>query len=502
MSFPNRERVLARPRHNFPQPIGWLLAGICLVLGSNSAPARAAENATEKRLPNVIVVFADDLGYADLGCFGATKYRTPALDRLAQSGMKFTDFYVAQAVCSASRTGLLTGCYPNRVGILGALGPDVRYGIAAAETTMAEMFRGQGYATAIFGKWHLGHHSQFLPTHHGFDEYFGLPYSNDMWPNHPTNRSFPPLPLIAGETTIETNPDQRKLTSWSNAKAVDFIERNKDRPFFLYVPQSMPHVPLFVSEAGAEKSGAGLYGDVIQEIDRGVGEILETLDRLKLRENTIVIFTSDNGPWLSYGSHAGSAGPLREGKGTTFEGGVRVPCLMSWPGHIPAGAVCREPAMTIDLWPTFAKLTGATLDPQRPIDGRDIAPLMLGQAGARSPHEALFFYWGGALEAVRSGRWKLHFPHDYRTLAGEPGQDGRPGPYRQGRIELSLFDLETDLGETKNVAAEHPEVVARLQALADAMRRDLGDSATGIRGANNRQPDRLPPLPKTGTKSK
>lgn len=451
--------------------------------------ASSASHAAE-RPPNVVLMYADDLGYGDLGCYGAKGYSTPNLDRLAAEGVKFTDFYVAQAVCSASRTALLTGCYPNRLGILGALGPSSNHGISDRESTIADVLKTRGYATAIFGKWHLGHHPKFLPTRHGFDEYFGLPYSNDMWPKHPTSK-FPDLPLIDGEQTVELNPDQTKLTTWYAEHAVKFIEKNRENPFFLYLPHAMPHVPLFVSDKFQGRTERGTFGDVIAEVDWSMGQILDTLARLNLEKQTLVIFTSDNGPWLSYGNHAGSAGPLREGKGTSFDGGVREPCVMRWPGRIPPASVCREPAMTIDILPTLAKLAGAEMPADRIIDGRDIWPLMSGVSGAKSPNEALYFYWGQALEAVRSGKWKLHFPHEYRTLKGEPGRDGQPGPYVQGKIGLELFDLENDVGESKDVSAEHPDVVARLQALAEQAREDLGDSATKRKGKNVREAGRL-----------
>lgn len=448
------------------------------------AAARGAD-----RPPNIVVVFADDLGYGDLGCYGG-KNPTPNLDRLAREGTRFTDFYVPQAVCSASRTALLTGCYPNRLGILGALGPAAKHGISDDERTIAQVLKPRGYATAIYGKWHLGHHPQFLPTRHGFDDYYGLPYSNDMWPKHPTSK-FPELPLIEGEKVVELNPDQSKLTTAYTERAVRFIERNRDRPFFLYVPHAMPHVPLHVSDRHKGKSGQGLYGDVIAEIDWSVGEILKAIQRHGLDEQTLVIFTSDNGPWLSYGNHGGSAGPLREGKGTSWEGGVRVPCVARWPGHVPAGRVCREPGMTIDLLPTFARLAGAEL-PKNRIDGLDISPILLGQPGAKNPHDAYFFYWDRHLQAVRSGWWKLHFPHDYRSLAGKPGgKDGKPNPYSQAKTGLALYDLESDPGETKDVAAAHADVVARLTRLADAAREDLGDSATKKEGKGVRAPGRL-----------
>jgi arylsulfatase A-like enzyme len=439
--------------------------------------AASAQAPAPKRPPNIILIYADDLGYADLGCFGAQKIKTPHLDRMAKEGVRFTSFYTAQAVCSASRAALMTGRYSNRVGILSALGPASKQGLAPGERTIADLLKALGYATAIIGKWHLGHLAEHLPTRHGFDEYYGLPYSNDMWPKHPTAK-FPDLPLIEGEKIIAHNPDQTKLTTEYTERAVRFIQRSKDRPFFLYLPHAMPHVPLFVSERFKGKSEAGLYGDVIMEIDWSVGRILETLARLGLDANTLVIFTSDNGPWLSYGNHAGSAGLLREGKGTAWEGGVRVPFVARWPGRIPAGKTNPEPAMTIDMLPTLAKLTGAKL-PQNKLDGKDISPLLLCHQGAKSPHEAYFFYWGKELQGVRSGPWKLYFPHSYRSMAGqEPGRNGQPGLYITAKTGLALYNLDAEISERTDVAERHPEVVRRLQGLADAMRADLGDSLT------------------------
>jgi arylsulfatase A-like enzyme len=438
--------------------------------------------------PNVVIVFADDLAYADIGCFGAQGYQTPHIDRLAKEGRRFTDFYVTQAVCSASRAGLLTGCYPNRIGINGALGPASQIGIHADETTIAETLKTKGYATAIYGKWHLGHLPEFLPQRHGFDDYFGLPYSNDMWPHHPTAK-FPDLPLVNGEETVALNPDQTQLTTWYAEHAVKFIETNRDKPFFLYVAHAMPHVPLFVSDKFAGKTKRGLFGDVIEEIDWSVGQILETLERLKLDDRTLVIFTSDNGPWLSYGNHAGSAAPLREGKGTAWDGGVRVPCVARWPGKIPAGTVSATPWMTIDVLPTVAKLAGAPL-PAKRIDGVDASDVLLGSVNGPSPHESLLFYWGNELHAIRNGRWKLHFPHTYRTLDGEPGKDGQPGPYRQEKTELALYDLVEDIGESKNVANEHGDIVRMLSSLADEARKDLGDQLTKQTGKGVREPGR------------
>ncbi len=309
-----------------------------------------------------------------------------------------------------------------------------------------------------------------------------------MWPFHPERPDdYPPLPLIEGEETIETNPDQSKLTGAYGRRAVAFIEAHRDQPFFVYLPHSMPHVPIFASGGFRGRTKRGLFGDIIEEIDDTVGRILEALERLGLDQNTLVIFTSDNGPWLSYGDHAGSAGPLREGKGTSFEGGVAVPFVARWPRRIPAGTVTSEPAMTIDILPTIASLTGAPL-PRLPIDGKDIRPLLLGEPGAASPHEALLFYWGRHLQAVRSGKWKLHFPHEYRSLGGPAGSGGMPGKYIQRSIDLALFDLEADRSETTNVAARHPHVVRRLEALAEKARAELGDSATGQRGRGVREP--------------
>jgi len=453
--------------------------------------------------PNVVVIFIDDMGYADIGPFGAAGGITPNLDRMAREGRKFSDFYATQAVCSASRAGLLTGCYNVRVGILGALGPAANVGIHEDEVTLAEICRQQGYATACYGKWHLGHHRKFLPLQHGFDDYFGLPYSNDMWPFHPEVQNlpeaerlkrWPDLPLIDGNEVVNprvTARDQDTLTTRYTERAVRFIDANRRKPFFLYMPHSMVHVPLHVSDTFRGKSGRGLFGDVVMEVDWSVGQILDALRRNDLDKNTLVIFTSDNGPWLSYGDHAGSAKPLREGKGTMFDGGCRVPTLMWWPGKIPAGTTCAEPAMTIDILPTVAGRIGATL-PDHTIDGKDIWPLVAGEANAKSPHDAYAFYYGNELQAVRAGRWKLHFPHPYRTLADGPkGTGGQPSPYRETRIGLSLFDMETDQGETKNVADQHPDIVARLQAIAEAMRIDLGDSLNKVQGRGVRAVGKL-----------
>ncbi len=471
-----------------------LLIGLVLITAS-IVPALGASSA--ERLPNFVIIFIDDMGYGDIGPFGAKGYETPNLDRLAKEGRVFTDFYVTQAVCSASRAGLMTGCYNPRVGIFGALSPNSEIGISDEEMTLAQVAKQKGYATACYGKWHLGHHPRFLPTNHGFDEYFGLPYSNDMWPLHPTaGKRFPSLPLIEGTRIVKAgldDDDQNQLTTQYTERAVRFIEKNKDRPFLIYLPHSMVHVPLHVSDKFRGKTERGLFGDVVEEVDWSVGQIIKTLRRLKLETNTMVIFTADNGPWLSYGDHAGTAGPLREGKGTMFDGGCREPTVMWWPGTIPAGSVCNTPAMTIDILPTIAARIGAKL-PEHPIDGRDIWPLIVGKPDAKSPHDAYYFYWGDQLQAIRMGRWKLHFPHGYRTLAGRPGgTGGNPVPYQQAKIGLSLFDLQDDKGEATNVADKHPDVVAKIEKMADAMRAELGDTATGQKGSAPRPVGRLEP---------
>jgi arylsulfatase A-like enzyme len=445
--------------------------------------------------PNIVLIFCDDLAYADIGPFGAKGYRTPHLDRLARQGTKFTSFYTAQPVCSAARASILTGCYANRIGIHGALGPLSKHGIHADETTLAEVLKGRGYATAIVGKWHLGRAPQFLPTRHGFDHYFGLPYSNDMWPMHPeaTRGTYPPLPLLQDEEVIREMPDQRQLTTQYTAQAVRFIEENRRRPFFLYLAHSMPHVPLFVSDKFAGRTRRGLFGDVVSEIDWSVGQVLGALRRLRLEENTWVIFTSDNGPWLSYGDHAGSAGPFREGKGTVFEGGIREPCLMRWPGKIPAGKLSDTPLMTIDLLPTIAGQVGAGL-PERKIDGRDVWPILAGQPGATNPHPAYYFYYNvGELQALRSGDWKLMLPHTARTLRDQPAATGGvPAKYLPLPVGLELYHLRRDPGETHNVAAGNPEVLTRLLALAEDARQDLGDSLTRRTGTGTRPAGTIP----------
>lgn len=488
------------------------LACVLLLAAISGLSAAESRSAAGERPPNVVVIFIDDMGYADINPFGATAYQTPNLNRMAQEGRRFTDFVVSSAVCSASRSALLTGCYHVRVGISGALGPKSNRGIHSDEVTLAELCKSQGYATAAYGKWHLGHHPKFLPNRHGFDEYYGIPYSNDMWPLHPRsiaarqkdpNAEIPwaALPMIEADArgyrivNPEMTPkDQSLMTKQFTNRAVDFIKRNKDQPFFVYLPHPMVHVPLYASDDFLGKSNAGLFGDVVMEVDWSVGQIMKTVEALGLAENTLVIFTSDNGPWLSYGDHGGQATPLREGKGTMFEGGYREPTLMWWKGKIPAGTSCDQLCSTIDILPTVASLIGADL-PDHRIDGKNIETLMLGDSQEKSPHEAFYCYYGGGqLQAVRNDRFKLVFPHQFRTLAGQKGGvGGLPVNYQQQKIGLSLFDLDHDIAESVNVYDKHPEVVADLMKAADAARRDLGDRLTKSPGAGKRSAGQLEP---------
>ena len=449
-------------------------------------------------LPNIVFIFADDLGYGDLSCYGANGYTTPTIDSLAEHGIKFTNFYAAQAVSSASRAGLLTGCYPNRIGITGALTPMDEHGINSNETTIAEILKQKGYATGIFGKWHLGHHDKFLPLNHGFDEYVGTPYSNDMWPVNydgtpaDNNKSkYPPLSLIEGNKKtqgINTLEDQDKLTTLLTEKATDFIERHKDEPFFLYFPHPMPHVPLGISDKYSGQSEQGKYGDVIMEIDWSVKQIIKTLEKHKLNENTIIVFTSDNGPWLNYGNHAGSTGGLREGKGTSWEGGQRVPCIVNWPGNTPENTVCDKLSSTIDFLPTFAAITGAEL-PDNKIDGVNILPLLKGDKEATPRKIFLYYYAGNQLEALRKDEWKLVFPHSYRSYKDvEPGNDGWPGRYNKGTCGLELYNIHKDPFEENNIIDQYPEIVKELEAIGDSARIDLGDYLTNTEGKNVREP--------------
>lgn len=427
--------------------------GIALGAGALSRAGFAAA-----RRPNFVVIYCDDLGYGDLGCYGAEKIKTPRLDAMAAEGARFTDFYSAAAVCSPSRAALLTGRLPVRAGMNRVLFPQSPDGLDPSDTTIAELLKPLGYTSGCVGKWHLGHLPQYLPTNRGFDYYFGLPYSNDMTVE---KRGDPPLPLMRNMEIAAQPADQDTLTRVYTEEAAAFIERSKDRPFFLYLAHSMPHVPIHCSDAFKGKSAGGRYGDVIEEIDWSVGEVLDALKRNGLDGQTLVVFSSDNGPWLVKGADGGSAGPLREGKGTTFEGGVREPGIFRWPGHIGAGRVVRDPAITMDLLPTFVALAGGALPEGRLFDGRDISGLLEGRG--RRDGDEFFFYLGEQLQAVRAGRWKLKRPFKGQ-IYGKPAEHG-----------FLLFNLEKDPGEKVNLAGEFPERVRRLEERMKEFERNLGE---------------------------
>lgn len=441
---------------------------------------------------NIVLINLDDVGYGDFSCNGAYGYTTPNIDALASEGVRFTHFLAVQPISGASRAGLLTGCYPNRIGFAGAPGPNSNYGIHPDEMTMGELLKQKGYQTAIFGKWHLGDAPQFLPLQNGFDEYYGLPYSNDMWPNHPQQGevfNFPDLPTIDGNKVVGYNTDQSQFTTDYTSRAVSFIRENRETPFFVYLAHSMPHVPLAVSDKFKGKSEQGLFGDVMMEIDWSVGEIMKTLREEGLEDNTLVIITSDNGPWANYGNHAGSAGGLREAKATTFDGGNRVPCIMYWKGHIKPGTICNKLASNIDLFPTFAEITGAPL-PERKIDGISILSLIEGKDDANPRESFVYYYNKNDLEAVTDGEFKLVFPHTYATYgAYEPGNDGQPGNLANLNImKPELYDLRRDPGERYNVISQYPERVIKLMGIADEMREELGDNLTRRKGNARREP--------------
>lgn len=445
------------------------------------------------------------MGYGDLGVTGALEFSTPNIDKLAADGMRFTNFHTVQAVCSASRAALLTGCYPNRIGISGALFPFSKTGLNPNEMTLAELVKQKGYHTAIFGKWHLGDDKRFLPLAQGFDQYFGIPYSNDMWPvmfdGKPATQEnankfrFPTLPLLSQNEKaeeIKTLDDQALLTKKYTNKAIEFIKAQKSNPFFLYLPHSMPHVPIAASAAFKGKSKQGTYGDVMMEIDWSVGEIVKTLDALKLSKNTIIIFSSDNGPWLNFGNHAGSTAGLREGKGSVWEGGHRVPCIIKWPGVVPEGMINNKLSATIDLFPTIASVCNVPL-PDRTIDGIDLLPIIRGNRES-TPRKYLYYYYNvNSLKAVRRDDWKLMLPHTGRTYVGyAPGMDGFPGKVNENdTVPLALYDLRRDPGERYNVMDHYPEIVKELQAVAEIAREDLGDNITGRVGKNVRMPGKI-----------
>ncbi len=480
---------------------------LLICLGAWLSVAREPAIAAEPP-PNVILVLADDLGYGDVGCYGAKNIRTPRIDGLAANGLRFTNFLVSQPVCTASRASLLSGCYANRIGMSGALNHTSRTGIHPNEQLLPELLQARGYVTACFGKWHLGTLPEFFPTRNGFNEWAGLPYSNDNGPAHPTIPGMPALPWYEGDTVTETDPDQSQFTQRITRRAVDFIERNKSKPFFLYLPHIMPHVPIAASKEFRGRSNAGLYGDAVEELDAAVGTLLDTLKSNDLDRRTVFIFLSDNGPFLSYGNHAGSAGPLRGGKLTCFEGGVREPCIIQWPERIKPNRTTNELVTSLDLLPTLASICDAK-QPDKKIDGLDVSALVTGTSD-RSARDTFAYFNGTALHAVRKGRWKLHVTHDYLEVAAEPGQNGKPSNwgkmsplsiensgiagiasrhgYRVESLPQSLFDLDADISESRDVSQSHPSLVTELLKLAQGYRSELGDSLTKTQGTASRQP--------------
>lgn len=445
--------------------------------GAGAGAHFAATAAQAQGTPNFVIIFLDDSGWGDFKPFGHPNYPTPNVEKLASEGCRFNNFYVPQAVCSASRAALLSGCYPGRTKVFGAHGPRAR-GLDPSYATIGQVLQAKGYRTAVFGKWHIGDQPDTRPPARGFTESCGLMYSNDMWEYHPQNpQAYSKFPLQFwenGKVTIErvTPQHQPHLTTWYTEHAVDFIQRNKSNPFFLYVPHSMPHVPLFVSDKFKGKSGAGLYGDVMMEIDWSVSQIMKALHDNGLDQNTLVIMTSDNGPWTSYGNHAGMT-PFREAKGTGFDGGTRSACIMRYPGKIKPGSASTKAMCTIDLLPTIAYLAGAPL-PKNPIDGKNVWDLITDKPGAKNPHDFYAFCTGPNFEAVMSadGHWKLHVPHSYRTLV-ESGNDSRPGRFVQANIGYALFDMEKDPFETINVIDQYPEVATRMKMYAEQHRKEF-----------------------------
>lgn len=464
------------------------LAGLLLVLIAVCTSALAR--------PNVVIIFNDDQGYQDLGCFGSPDIKTPRIDQMAREGMRFTDFYVASPVCSTSRAALMTGCYPQRIGVQSVFWPNRgEKGLDPKYVTVAETLKRAGYATAAVGKWHLGDHPRFLPTNQGFDSYYGIPYSNDMFPakdmtyaedcvfregqNHETLKAAfagelkkgnsmllkNKVPLMRNTECVEFPADQSTITRRFADEGIRFISKSvrAKKPFFLYLANSMPHTPLFASPDFKGKSARGLYGDVIEEIDFNTGRILDHLKQLGVEENTLVVFTSDNGPWLVKRDHSGSALPLLEGKFTSFEGGCRVPCVMKWPAMIPADSTCSEVASTIDLHPTLARLAGAEL-PEMELDGKNILDLMMARKGAKTPHDYFFYVNRG--QAVRSGDWKYHKKQHY-TVTRQNSEHPEP----------ALFNLRKDIGEANNVLSEYPEIADRLAEALDEHIRRMNESS-------------------------
>jgi arylsulfatase len=472
--------------------LGALYLFMFTVLGGCTKSERAPDVVKQDTQPNIVLILTDDQAYADTSAFGQEAYTTPNIDSIANNGVMLTNFYVSQPVCSTSRASILTGAYANRLGISYAFfptelteGPAV--GLNPAEETLPELLKQSGYTTGLFGKWHLGDTEPFLPTNHGFDVYYGIPYSNDMWSANATKQyDFGPLPVISQTEVVKTlTDDQSDLTQEITYKSIDFINANKDKPFFLMLAHPQPHVPLFVSKEFEGKSGAGLYGDVMLEIDWSTGAIQEALKANGIFDNTILIFMSDNGPWLVFGDHAGSTGGLRNGKLSVFEGGVRTPTSIQWPAKLKAQAPIDTPMMSIDLLPTLVKLADASL-PQKEIDGKNVWPIISGKQ-TQAAHEAYFFYFHkNDLSAVRYQDYKLYYPHTHSSVV-EKGAGGVKGQEDFVKLDaMRLYNLKDDPTETKDISNEHPEIIAIIEKLADEKRAELGDDLRGIKGNERR----------------
>lgn len=430
-------------------------------------------NSHSPNRPNIVILLTDDQGYGDVCCYGGD-VQTPNLDRLAGEGMRFTNFYAGAAASTPSRAALLTGRYAERVGVPDVVDDLSENGIKPTEITLADYLKQNDYATGMVGKWHLGYQPQYMPLRHGFTEFFGIPYSNDMWPFHPQpDHAYPALALYDNDRVIEYNPPVNQMTTRLTERAVDFINRHKDEAFFLYLPYTQPHVPLGVSNKFKGKSGKGLYADVLMELDWSVGEIMDALKKNGLDENTLLLFTSDNGPWLSYGNHGGSTGGLREGKGTTFEGGQRVPLIARMPGRIPADKISDQFLSALDIVPTLVELTASQMPRMNAFDGENVWDILIGK---EQEHKPFYFLYSGRVEALREGRWKCVIPHNYRIVE-TPGKDGLPGKQiiDGGRTELTLFDLEADPYEAHNLAAQHPDMAAAMLGKIKAFQKNIDE---------------------------
>lgn len=468
-------------------PIRTGTSALALALAVMSGPASGATEDAAAQKPNFIVILADDLGYNDLGCFGSPLIKTPNIDRMAKEGARFTDFYSAPS-CTPARAAFISGCYPQRLGFGDNLGnvnghrspssvlhPNSPYGLNPSEKTIAEVLKSAGYATGMVGKWHLGDAEKFNPVNHGFDFFFGVPYSNDMKPYY----------YLRGTERQPGKVDNNLVTSNLTTEALGFIRENRDKPFFLYFAHAMPHTPLGTTADFKDKSPRGAFGDAVQEVDWSVGEVLKTVKEIGADDRTLVVFLSDNGPWLIRGENGGSATPLRNGKASSYEGGIRVPCVMRWPGVIPAGTASKAVAANIDFLPTFAAQAGATVPSDNKIDGKDISALLKNPASAKSPHDKFFYYFGNQLHAVRSGKWKFRAKNNLKNENVYRKQDREL--LEKVPIPAALYNLEVDPGEQKDVSKHHPKITKRLQGYLAESRKDLGDSLTGVEGQNLRE---------------